>query len=195
MHRTNSGLSCRLKWGLSLIELLLGLLIISVLASISFRQLPSWISQLRADAALNSLRGGLNIARHTAIVRSVDVIMCPRAGNDCGPRNSWHHGTLVFEDHDSDRAYTEGDVIVTQLPPITSGQVEWRAFRSRSYLRFTSRGMTDWQNGHLRYCPDDGDVRQARQVVLNYAGRTYASRDADGDGIHEDVQGAPLVCS
>jgi type IV fimbrial biogenesis protein FimT len=181
--------------GLSLIELLLVLAITSILASMAFKQSPTWINQLRADAVLNSLRGGLNIARHTAIISNVDVIVCPRAGSGCGPRNSWHQGTLVFEDHDSDRAYTEGDVVVTQLPPITSGHVEWRAFRSRSYLRFTSRGMTDWQNGHLRYCPYDGDLRQARQVVLNYAGRTYASRDADGDGIHEDVQGAPLACS
>jgi type IV fimbrial biogenesis protein FimT len=185
----------RTTFGISLIELLLVLAISSILAAMAFKQMPAWINQLRADAALNSLRGGLNIARYTAIIKNVDVIVCPRNGRVCGPRNSWHQGTLVFEDHDADQAHTEGDIVVTQLPPITTGQVEWRAFRSRSYLRFTGRGMTDWQNGHLRYCPHDGDLRQARQVVLNYAGRTYASRDADGDGIHENVQGEPLVCS
>ena len=181
--------------GFSLIELSVVLAVAGILGSLAFSGLPTWVDHLRADAALNGLRGALNIARHTAIIKNTDVIVCPRAGNVCGPRNSWHEGTLVFEDHDADRDYTEGDMMVTQLPPITSGYVVWRAFRSRSYLRFTGRGMTDWQNGHLRYCPNDGDTQHARQVVLNYAGRTYPSRDSDGDGIHEDVQGEPLTCA
>ena len=188
---------CRMRVtpaGLTLIELMVALTIISVLLSFSFPSMTELVASRRADSALNLLRAGINMARHAAINHNTSVIVCPRGSNGCGPRDTWHLGTLIFEDKDRDNRFSDDDRVLAHLDPVRSGRIFWRAFRSRSYLRFTGRGMTDWQNGHLLYCPANGQPELARQLVLNYAGRTYASKDRDGDGVHEDVRGRPLRC-
>ena len=152
------------------------------------------IAGKRSDAALNTLRATINYARHEAIVTNRHVVVCPRGEYGCGPRDSWHRGAIVFADADRNGAFNGADVMLSQTTAIKSGRIYWRAFRSRSYLLFNPRGVTDWQNGHLLYCPGDRNPRYARQLVLNVTGRTYASRDTDGDGVHEDVRGRDLRC-
>ena len=180
--------------GIGLIELLVTLLLLSVLASLALFRAPALVAHKRSDAVLHTLRTAINYARHEAVVTNRHVIICPRGDAGCGPRNTWHRGSIIFADQDRNGAFNSSDIMLTQTAPIRSGRIYWRAFRSRSYLLFTPRGITGWQNGHLLYCPEDGDPRYARQLVLNFSGRTYASRDSDGDGVHEDVRGRRLKC-
>ena len=187
MHRSNTGFT--------LVELLVCLVIVSVLAGFAVFSAPDWIAQYQARTSLSTLRTAINLARHAAVRRGYHVVICPSAGATCGDDNTWHNGTLTFEDRDRDLQYGASDVVVSQAPGITSGEIVWRSFRNRGVLLFKPRGLTDWQNGHFQFCPEDGDARHARQIILNHAGRTYASRDRDGDGIHEDARGRPLQCS
>ena len=81
------------------------------------------------------------------------------------------------------------------LPALARGsRVYWRSFRNRSYLSFTSTGLTAWQNGSFRYCPLSGDPSLIREVILNPAGRLRRATDHDGDGVVEDATGAPVSC-
>jgi len=175
-------------------ELLVVLCLIAMFGSYAVFRMPQLVQQKQSTAALQDLRATINYARHAAIVRGEPVVVCPAAESGCGPRNTWHTGVLTFVDRNGNRAFDAADTLLTRTPPISTGRIYWRAFRNRSYLLFTPRGITDWQNGHLLYCPFSGDPRHARQLVLNVTGRTYASRDANGDGIHEDVRGRALSC-
>jgi len=181
--------------GYTLIELLAVLAILATTGAFALANLPHWIAIHQAETTMRALRTAINMARHTAVANSVDVIMCPAAGQECGARDAWHEGVLIFEDRNRDQQHGAADVRVTQVASFKHGRMFWRAFRSKRYLRFTSRGFTAWQNGHLLYCPANGDARLARQIVLNHAGRTYSSRDRNGDGIHEDVRGRALRCA
>jgi type IV fimbrial biogenesis protein FimT len=181
--------------GFSLLELLVSLLLVSVLAGMALFSTPALVAFKRSETALQELRTAINYARHTAIVYKTPVIICPKGDGGCGSRNTWHRGALIFADKDGDHAFGQADTLLSQTAAVDSGRIYWRAFRSRSYLLFTPRGLTDWQNGHLLYCPHDRDPVYARQLVLNVTGRTYASRDRDGDNIHEDVRGRDLDCS
>ena len=180
--------------GLSLIELLTSLCIASLLAGFAFPASEAFVKRLSSDTKVDEFRAAINMARHTAIALNTNVIMCPKADAECGPRNSWHQGTLIFADQNGDRRPGTDELVVAVLPPLKSGRIYWRAFRNRSYLKFTGSGVTDWQNGHLLFCPTDNNPELARQVTLNYAGRTYSSHDNDGDGVHEDAHGEPIVC-
>ena len=185
--------------GLTLIELLVGLIIIGLLTSWAGASFKPWLDQRRADLSLSALRAAVNTARHAAIRRASIIIVCPAPSDlgpeaGCGRRNSWHEGVLVFHDENRNRHLDPTDNIIARIPGPEGGQVVWRSFRNRSYLRFTPKGLTDWQNGHFQYCPDAADATLARQLVLNVAGRSYPSRDTDGDGVHEDASGAPLRC-
>ena len=181
--------------GFTLLELLTTLALAAVIMVFAIPGMQSLVERHQARSALQDLRAGIHLARQTAINKNVNVIICPRREDTCGPRNTWHAGAIIFEDRDNSRTRTADDLIVGYLNPIPSGQIYWRAFRSRSYLKFTGSGLTDWQNGNLLYCPNNGDPTLARQLILNVAGRTYPSRDANGNGIHEDTRGRDLSCS
>ena len=181
--------------GFTLLELLTTLALPAVIMVFAIPGMQSLVERHQARSALQDLRAGIHLARQTAINKNVNVIICPRREDTCGPRNTWHAGAIIFEDRVKSRTRTADDLIVGYLYPIPSGQIYWRAFRSRSYLKFTGSGLTDWQNGNLLYCPNNGDPTLARQLILNVAGRTYPSRDANGNGIHEDARGRDLSCS
>ena len=58
----------------------------------------------------------------------------------------------------------------------------------------TGNGYTHFQNGNFVYCPADGDLRYARQLVINVQGRARTSQDVDHDGFVEDRLGRHLTC-
>ena len=186
--------------GYTVIELVLMLAVVAGLTHLATSNLPEWVARHRADSSLQGLRSTINFARHAAIVRQQTVVVCPdaapnrRQASGCGSRDTWHLGTLVFADRTRNHRLDPDDDVLRRLPGIPDGHIYWRAFRSRSYLVFTPSGITDWQNGHLLYCPTNQDPRLARQLILNFAGRTYPSRDANGDGVHENHRGKPLFC-
>ena len=58
----------------------------------------------------------------------------------------------------------------------------------------TPMGFTRDQNGNFTWCPGNGDVRLARQLIVNAAGRLREALDSDGDGVREGANGRPIGC-
>ncbi len=183
------------KNGFTLVELLITLVIAGILFAFSFGALPDLVERQKARSVVDRFAAIVALARLSAITRNVTTILCPGQQDGCGSRNTWHQGTLVFADHNRNHQYDAEDEIIGQLPPMPEMRIQWRAFRARSYLRFTPKGVTDWQNGHFLFCPAEPNLKLARQLVLNHAGRTYRTNDSNGDGIHEDARGRPIVCN
>ena len=191
--------------GFGLLDLLLSLVVISTLLTLG---LPSWtglVQQQRASASLNQLLGGLAFTRTSAIMNSTTTTFCPRAPREdnppaatqpqCGERNSWDRGALIFVDFNRNGQLDGQDTLLKQLPGWSHGaKLYWRAFRARRFLQFNPRGHTNWQNGSFVYCPANGNLRYARRVVLNTAGRAYRAYDTNGDGIDEGSQNRGLDC-
>ena len=113
----------------------------------------------------------------------------------CGRRNTWHNGALVFLDRNANGRFDGSDTLLRRMPRLREGdRFYWRSFRNRSYLMIRPSGLTDWQNGNLLYCPESGDPRFARQIVINAQARVRHARDSDGDGIVEDAKGRAVEC-
>lgn len=180
--------------GITLVELLVTLTVVSLLAGAGLPRLFEWLQKWRAEANVSEFLALIQTARTTAIVQNVNVTLCPGDQSGCRGRNTWHEGSTAFIDYNGNRRRDGRDTAIASLPAIRQMRIYWRAFRNRGYLRFTGTGLTDWQNGHFLFCPQPVDNRLARMVVLNYAGRTYRTRDRDRDGIHENVRGVPLSC-
>lgn len=181
--------------GLTLIELLVTLAVAGVLlpwGAVNGRHL---IDTARASAALNQTLGGVAFTRHAAVAHRATVTLCPSAGGGCGLRDAWHEGALIFLDLDGDGRLDGEDAPLRRLPGLADGdRIVWRSFRNRPHLSFLASGLTDWQSGNFTYCPAGGDLRFARQAILNAQGRVRLARDGDGDGIAEDASGRDLRC-
>ena len=180
--------------GLTLLELLVAMSIAALLAGLSAPGLSELVQGKRGDLVVRRLNQAIELARISAVSYGELVTLCrSRDGLTCG--GSWQEGVLVFRDPDGNRQLAADQQPVHYLDFGNSrGRIFWRAFGNRQYLQFTALGFTRAQNGNFTYCPDSGDLRQARQLIVNRAGRTRRSIDTDGDGIAEDSRGRPLRC-
>ncbi len=180
----------------TLFEVLVVIVLIVLFARIGSANMAGVTQNTRAAASVHTISRALAFARHAAVFAGSPVTLCPGNHLGCMGRDEWHRGLVVFADTDGDGQLTRGERRLRQFSGWRhAGRISWRAFRSRPYLQFTSRGFTDWQNGSFVYCPGNGDLRHARRIVLNAAGRTYRAHDKDGDGIDEGSNGRPIRCS
>ncbi len=182
--------------GLSLIELLIALALSAVLLRLAIPGFQDLLASQRATAASNAITATVALARTSAIVYRLPVVICPNDLGRCGGRSHWALGGLVFADRNRNRQRDVEEPLFGTLPAFESGaRVVWRSFRNRNYLLFLPQGLTDWQNGHFQYCPQGNDPRHARQIIINAQGRTRVAPDSDRDGIREDARGQPLQCT
>ena len=192
MYRTGAA-------GLTLVELLTTLAVAGILVTTASGGTANLVDQHRASAAVNQMLGAIRFARHAAVAHRSPATLCPADGGQsqgkCGRRNSWHNGALVFLDENANGRFDGSEVLLRRLPPLGEGdRFYWRSFRNRSYLMIRPSGLTDWQNGNFLYCPQGGDPRFARQIVINAQARVRHARDSDGDGVVEDTRGRPVRC-
>jgi type IV fimbrial biogenesis protein FimT len=182
--------------GVTIPEMLIALTIAAAMTSLALPAFQGFAQQNRAAAALNQLLGALQSARHAAITLRTAVTLCPSAvDTECGARDTWHRGTLMFADRNGNGRRDANEQVLRWLPGFDDrSRIYWRSFRNRSYLHIKPSGMTDWQNGNLLYCPPDGNPRYAREVIINAQARPRTAPDTDHDGIAEDADGLPLRC-
>jgi len=186
---------CRRSVGFSVSELMMALAVAALLAAAAAPGMAVLIARGHTDAAADQMLRAVQFTRHTAVSRRATATLCPGGGDSCGPRDSWHEGAMVFLDGNANGRREPAEEIVRRLPPLPDGhRVRWRSFRNRLSLSMLPSGLTDSQSGNLLVCPDDGDPRRARQLVINAQGRIRWSRDGDGDGIVEDARGDPVSC-
>ena len=182
--------------GFTVTEMLVALAVTAVLTGLAIPAFQGYAERNRSVSALNQMVVTLQSARHAAISLRTAVTICPSAtGTDCGVRDSWHLGTLVFADRNRNGRRDSNEDVLHWLPGFGDGaRLYWRSFRNRSYLQFTASGLTDWQNGNLLYCPPNGDPHFAREVIINAQARPRKAPDTDRDGIVEDANGDPVRC-
>ena len=180
--------------GMSLLEFLLAIALLSIVLAATAPSLGGIIEQRRGGEVMRTLRGAIETTRAAAIASGAVATLCPSTdGRSCG--GEWHEGMIVFMDRDGDRTPDSADSLlrVFGFPP-PAGEIRWRSFGNRPYLQLTAMGFTRGQNGNFIWCPPSGDARLARQLIVNAAGRLREAEDTDGDGFREAVNGDPLSC-
>lgn len=180
--------------GFTLIELLVCIAIVAFLALQASPGIAEWRARKGADGLMRDLLGAVDMARAHAVAGNVMVTFCRSVdGSTCS--GDWRDGSILFTDANADRIVNDDDRVLFRLAPLpVAGTLEFRSFQNRQYLQLTARGFTNYQNGNFTYCPANGDVRLARQLIISLSGRTRLARDMDGDGIVEDSQGRALSC-
>ena len=180
--------------GITLVEILVTLVIAAVLLGLGIPRVTQLVDDSRSRAAVNQVVIAITLARSSAISLRQPTLLCPGSGPQCGARDTWHQGALLFLDSNANGRQDPEDTLLKRLTGFDQGRLYWRAFRNRTFLRFTPRGYTAWQNGSFVYCPLPGIAKGARIVIVNSQGRTRSGQDSNQDGIVEDGSGRPAVC-
>lgn len=146
--------------GLTLIELIVTLAVVSVLLAYGVPQFQSTSANSRLTAAINTLSGDFAFARTEAIKRGNTVVVTAADASD------WASGGWTVANNDSagvslriSPALTAGATIATN--PANTGAVAFNANgRSTAQVTFT-------------LCDDRTGVNTGKRVTLNTTGQTF----------------------
>jgi len=181
--------------GVTLIELLSGLAIISIMFALAVPSFNRIHSRSVATAGINWIIGAVSFTRHAAITQQITTTICPSPIDKTDCKGKWHDGVIVFADFNADAILNGKDFLIKRIHADNfSGTIKWRAFRNRQYLQMTQEGHTNYQNGNFVYCPENLDLHFARQIVINMQGRTRMINSQNDEGERIDRKGRLLRC-
>jgi len=178
--------------GLTLIEVMIVITFITILASLAAPSFSNILRRQQVRGEADILFSLVYLARSEAIKRNKVVTICKSDdGMVCG--GSWSDGWIVFADSDKDGSRDNEEILILSGSVGGGYRLEWTAFGSNNYIRFTQNGLTLSQNGSFKLCPSDNDVRFARTVVISKTARVRLPKDSDGNGIFEGARNNDLT--
>lgn len=156
-------------FGITLVELCVILLILSILVRAAYPSLQSVVAQTQATTLVNDLVSLLHYARLQALHHQRAVSLCSLIDNEC--QRPWQTSLTVFLDQAPLGSLDNADQALLTIDLPDDSKILWRSFRRKAYLRFTSSGATDNQNGRFITCAQPGNLAAVRNIIINRQGR------------------------
>ncbi len=180
--RARGGLR-RADRGVTLIELMVGVVVLSIILMFAVPSFRGTIASNRLTASTNELVSAVALARSEAIRRGSRVTICKSAdGATCTTAGGWQQGWIVFTDTTRatfDPSVDAGESVIVVASAHPAGvQIQGTATVA-NYLSFaadgTVRTMTGTPlTGRLQVCSTSSslsDARRVRELSISTAGR------------------------
>ena len=167
--------------GVTLVELVIGLALASLLACVALPVYSDWIADYQVLNHAQKLAGTMAIARSEALKRGRPVNLCKSADlRDCVATGGWEEGYIVHVDGDRDGALDTGERVLRVEGPATQGITIHGNRPVADYVSYTSLGTTRLLRGGLQMgtftvCRSG---RRAVDVVLAHSGRARVQTSA-----------------
>ncbi|UTA47331.1 GspH/FimT family protein [Simiduia sp. 21SJ11W-1] len=179
--------------GLTLLNLLISLAIISILSFVVIPGFAQILANNQATLTINTAINAIRFARAQAILHGQHVTLCPYSYNvSCG--NDWAAGFTAFQDFNKNGKLDGDEEVLRVIELYAAGTVKWSSFGASSYLMFTPLGFTKSQNGTFIYCPKNKDATLAKVLIINRQGRVRQGQDTNNNNIPERSSGQDVVC-
>ena len=127
--------------GLSLLELLTTLAIVSILTLSALPAVSAWQRQLSLQTSTQAVMRSLALARQEAVIRGVRVQM---AGN-----GAWENGWKIFADLNSDNSLDDGEPLIFAQMPLQNIRIRGNKPVS-AQVTFREDGLSVLPNGGLQ---------------------------------------------
>ncbi|MFZ6816662.1 GspH/FimT family pseudopilin [Undibacterium sp. Ji22W] len=180
--------------GTTLIELLIGLLIMGILlkfATVSYSRL---IFDARITVATSELHAALLYARSEALKRGGNIIvcrsisastthpMCDSGGTDPSSNSSWGDGWIIFHDGDGDGKLSETDTILRVQEKLFSSSKDGSIVPTpnRKQIKFNSFGQVygNYIQFAIANSPELKDPDLGRFICIASGGRARVDKIA-----------------
>lgn len=182
--KTHSG---KMRYGFTLVELLVVIAVMTILATVAFPQLGRMIANNQTVANYNMLITSVNLARTEAVKRNERVRICAGSTVACGSSN-WENGWIVV---------TADDVILQEVDALGNGHtLRLSGTTGTETLVYRASGTLGNISGTFTLCDDTALPTRAKAVNINLMGQPSRARDIDDpvDNIVNDVTGANVSC-
>lgn len=185
-------MNVKYQTGITLVELLITLVIISLLLALSGPSYNSLVNASKRDAEVNDLLAFMVMARHESIMSGEIVTLCPlNTKKECG--RDWNGELHLFKDPENKRALSNDRQVIRTLPATSTGKRVVRSL-SRSYFQYRPNGMILSDLGNITWCPENEDPKTAGHIIVSRGGRVRLATDLDGDQIPNRANGKNVDC-
>jgi type IV fimbrial biogenesis protein FimT len=166
--------------GLTLIELLVSVAILTILISTGVPSLLSLVARYQSFSAVSTLKKMITYTRNKAIDGRINTTICPIVNANC--TNDWSQSITVFTDNNSNRIIDSDDTIhyQTQVDPEAG---YWQKNRANMpFIKFNQLGHAFSSSATLLYCPRSGSLSHARQIIISFQGRVRIKKYLSSNG-------------
>lgn len=169
--------------GVTLIELIIVLVIIGVVASISYPSFQEILRVNRIETQTTRLLSTLMAARSEAAKTNQPVVVCKSAdGVFCTDMGNWDQGWLVFRDEDAGGDLDAGDEPIIRVENAVPEDVTVRALEAAfaDSLGYAPDGTVNGAITQIFKICAGTTVRGARTIVIEATGRPRVDRKPGG---------------
>lgn len=181
--------------GLTLIELVIAVAVISIIAMLSASSFSAIMERSAASATRSNIERTFALARYTAVTERTLVTICPlNHSRNC--TNDWSLPTAVFRDPANALAVTDNSQLVRSIILPARGKLTpSNSFNGpRAHFQYQADGSVRGTLGNFTWCPASGNAQSAIHVRINFGGRLVWSRDKNGNHIVETASGTDVSC-
>ncbi len=151
------------KNGFSLIELLVGLSILTIILCFSVSFAPLLYKKNQLQTMVHTVKTAINFARTEALSTGDVLVLTHLPG-----AIDWSEGMLLFVDNGNHHRYTPNSKLVHEWRWNPAGiRMQWRGFQSTEYLLFSPDITSSAVNGYFLISNTKGEVK----LVINRLGR------------------------
>lgn len=169
--------------GLTLLELLIGLAVVSIVALGATGSLAQLIQQGRMTSAVNHFVSALQLARSEAVKQGQQVVLCPSAdGARCGDSTDWIDGWMLFASDNRERE--PGEPLLQRGTPLQA-DISMRSGNRRKRIVYQPDGSSGGTNSSFTFC-DRRNRASPRVICLSNTGRPRLTRTR--------CDGGPVAC-
>jgi type IV fimbrial biogenesis protein FimT len=161
--------------GLTLIELVIALVVLSILISIGAPSLATLSIRNEQTTTLNDFLSHLYLARSLAIQEEKHVVICPSSdGKRCKQYANWSAGLMIFEDSKRDGVLTPDEPILAKYLLPDNATLHIHSSEHRKKVIYHGDGRPSGYNLTLTFC-DPKDRIKPKALIVNNVGRVRIS--------------------
>lgn len=168
--------------GYTLLELLVAMSLILTIVAWAGPAMSEILVSIKMKSGAQAIFDTLELARSEAVKRNGRVVICRSAsGAACEPRAAWEQGWIVFQDVNNNAMLDSGESVLHREHALPQALRVRGNMPVQDYVSYTAYGRSKltsgaFQAGTFTVCTESGHSVEARQVIINSAGRPRMSK-------------------